>query len=59
MEVYLWRMEGLYLVVMGIALVAIVAARLWIAHHIRNVDSYHEREYRDPPIFRGPDGGMG
>jgi hypothetical protein len=52
-------MEGVYLALMGIALVAIVAARLWIGHHIRHVDSYYEREYRDPPVFRGPDGGMG
>jgi hypothetical protein len=52
-------MEWWYLIVMGVAIVAIVLSRLWIARHIRNVDSYHEREYRDPPVFRGPDGGMG
>ena len=52
-------MEEWYLAVMGLVLVAIVGIRLWMARYIRQVDSYHEREYSEPPVFRGPDEGMG
>jgi hypothetical protein len=47
-------------------LVGVIAAALtlgwWVHRHQRDIDAYHEREYREPPIFSppggGPDGGM-
>lgn len=46
--------------ILGFALV-VVALSWWIRRHQAKIDGYddeHEKreEYRDPPVFQGPDG---
>jgi hypothetical protein len=31
--------------------VLLVVVRLWVGRHLRDVDDYHERDYREPPAF--------
>ena len=38
------------LIVIGVIAAAIVAFGTWTNRRWDEVDSYHEREYRDPPI---------
>jgi hypothetical protein len=41
-------------VLAGIA-VAFAVLRRWIGRHLREVDDYFEREYREPPVWSIPD----
>ncbi len=35
----------------GALAMALVALGWWLGRRYRDVDSYHERNYRDPPVF--------
>jgi hypothetical protein len=38
-------------------IVAVAAVAWWFRRRQRDVDAYHQREYREPPVFQNPDGG--
>jgi hypothetical protein len=50
-ELTLWAMVAIG----GTALVILLAAWL-IRRSQRDIEGYHEEEYRDPPVFGTPDG---
>jgi hypothetical protein len=41
--------------ILGFA-VAVVALAWWIRRRQDPIDEYEERDYKDPPVFQGPDG---
>lgn len=42
------------LLLLGGSMVAILIVG-WLVHrHQRDIDAYHEREYREPPVFTPP-----
>lgn len=47
----------LNLLLLAGAIVAIVALGWWIRRRQRDIDSYEEREYREPPAIHIPPGG--
>lgn len=47
------------LLVFGIALVAAGVFASWVHRYQRDIDAYHQREYRVPLIFQGPRGPVG
>jgi hypothetical protein len=53
---------ALWFALIGGLIVVLMLVRLLIGCHLRDVDDYHERDYREPPIFTMPDshgGGAG
>jgi hypothetical protein len=43
--------------ILGSVVALVVGLAWWIRRHQNQIDEYEEqREYKDPPVFQGPDG---
>ena len=42
--------------ILGSFLAVVVALAWWIRRHQNQIDEFEDREYKDPPVFQGPDG---
>jgi hypothetical protein len=42
--------------ILGSFIAVVVVLAWWIRRHQNPIDEYEEREYKEPPVFQGPDG---